>query len=195
MTINIKSGYDALFTGVQAYLTAKGQTGITVASGFKERAKQINQGSGGANRIVFIPGDPKSGKGGQYDAIRGPGLRPVYAASDVTQVAPVGYVRAIVDRARTIFVSVWSYDATAAENEHAQLIANDSLTQWAERAIAAVGLANLEWVNFAYSLPGIRSFGLETLIQLRLQEPSFDVPIDTAYPAGPPVVSKGTVST
>jgi hypothetical protein len=52
-----------LFDAVSAILATDVTPAPTLAFGWKEAAKQINQGTGRANRIVFAPGDESYGFG------------------------------------------------------------------------------------------------------------------------------------
>ena len=58
-----------LVADVKALFTAEGGPTANVVFGKREPAKQINQGPGRANRVVFTPGDPK-GTAGSYEGAK-----------------------------------------------------------------------------------------------------------------------------
>ena len=86
----------------KAKLSAAGVT-AEVVFGEREVAKQINQGAGRANRVVFAPGDD-GGNLGAYDAPVKPGRNP----------------RSLWDWMLLFRVYVWAYDGTKPEDELAQ---------------------------------------------------------------------------
>jgi hypothetical protein len=176
MTVRTLSGLDALVGGVRAYLEGHGVSAV-VAAGFRERAKQIGQGPGRANRIVFVPGDTTSGRGGRLVPVRGAGPRDIMRGEE-----RVATVRSIADWERALTLSVWAYDGTKAGEEMAQIIACESLFEWAKRAVDAVGLANITWGEIRWTVPKERAFGQELLAALTFRHPIYDVPEEVAYP-------------
>lgn len=87
--------------------------------GWREAPKQVNQGTGGANRIVLMPGDP-NGKVGDIDDHKNPGRTP----GQVATMSELG----------TLYL--WAYDASAA---------TDARVQWrAVRRLHDVVIATLQ---------------------------------------------------
>jgi hypothetical protein len=175
VTVQILSGLDALVTGMRSYLQAHEVTAV-VAVGFRERAKQVGQGPGRANRIVLIPGDT-SGRGGRLVPVRGAGPRDVMRGDE-----RVATVRSIADWDRMLTLSCWAYDGAKAGEELAQIIACESLFEWSKRAIDSVGLANISWGEVRWTVPKERAFGQELLAALTFRHPIYDVPEEVAYP-------------
>jgi hypothetical protein len=103
---------EALVTAVRSSLLAAGVT-ATVAFGKREVGKQINQGVGRANRIVFAPGDEAGALGSYVPAVPGRNIQ-------ATGVAQRRIPRALWDWNVALRVYVWAYDATLAEDELAQ---------------------------------------------------------------------------
>lgn len=91
-----------LYAGVQAVFTAEGTT-AALSFGWREPSKQINQGAGRANRIVFVPGDP-GGALGKNGPARYPGRNP----------------KPLATLAELFTVYVWAYDPSFPENELVQ---------------------------------------------------------------------------
>lgn len=109
-----------LFNAVRAQFVADDSDAVVVF-GWKEVAKQINQGPGGANRIVFKPGD-KSNKGGPVLAPDKPGRnpRPLYTLNELFDVY------------------IWAVDARALDDELAQVEAARLLHDQVLRALYLV---------------------------------------------------------
>lgn len=62
-------GLSLLFQDVKALFVSEAVTTANVVFGKREPTKQVNQGVGRANRVVFVPGDP-SGKAGTYEGAK-----------------------------------------------------------------------------------------------------------------------------
>lgn len=181
MTIIIRSGLLAAVATVGPFLAANGIT-ATVEVGWKRRPRQDNQGTGGANRVVFIPSGEK-GDGGKLTPPRFPGQRTVRDAVD----APVGNVRSLIDWKRNVVISIWAADRTTANdpnNEAAQIEAVETLFEWVARAVhsAPGAFASIEWGEPTFTEPTERSFGLELLVPLTFSHPIFDQPRDLVFP-------------
>ncbi|WP_437623385.1 hypothetical protein [Sorangium sp. So ce1151] len=91
-----------LFRHVKARLADAGVT-AEVVFGRREPAKQVNQGAGRANRVVFAPGDDSGSLGG-YEAPVKPGRNP----------------RPLWDWTFVGRVYVWTFDPAAPNDEVAQ---------------------------------------------------------------------------
>lgn len=94
---------EQLFADLQADFAADGASTV-FAFGRKEVTKQINQGPGRANRIVFVPGLYPGGDLGKDLPPRNPGRSP----------------RSIATLGEVFTVLVWAYDGAAPENEFKQ---------------------------------------------------------------------------
>lgn len=136
--------------------------GVTanVVLGDREPAKQLNQGPGRANRVVFAPGDD-SGKAGQYGAARNPGRVP----------RPLRTWNALCR------VYVWAYDSAAPQDEERQYEAVWALHDWTVRAIhrkahGTYQIGDPRWL----SSPKERAFGKELVFMLELEVPILDTP-------------------
>lgn len=179
MSITIKSGSTELCRLVDLFFkTYYPNDGTAVRVGWKERAKQINKGEGGANRIVLIPSDD-SGKAGKLGPARGPGYIPKYE-NGVLQ----GAVRSIASHLQLWTCSVWAIDRAAPEDEGAQIAATEQLLERAIQAIHHAGLADFERtgdVSWTTS-PVEKLFGKECRFTFTFRAPIFDVPQGVAFP-------------
>jgi len=108
-----------VYEDVKQRLIDDGPIGVVVTFGRRERTKQINQGTGRANRVVFQPGDDGSGKMGTYAPPRNPGRLP----------RPLFTLREIA------YVYCWAYDPTDPNNEQLQYEAAKLLHDQVLRAI------------------------------------------------------------
>lgn len=152
------------------------EEGVTanVVLGEREAPKQINQGPGRANRVVFAPGDV-NGNAGEYTAARNPGRNP----------RPV---RTWVASSR---VFVWAFDASAPQDEEHQYEAVWTLHDWTVLAIhrkahGTYQLAAPRWLN----KPVERVLGKELVFMLQLEVPILDTP----YPLAPQGVQPSTTT-
>lgn len=181
MAIVIRSGLLAATKYVAEFLAANGLT-TTVKVGWKERAKQINQGGGRANRVVFIPSDP-SGKSGSLTAPHFAGDRDVRAAIDAPRAATM---RELAGWNRIVTVSVWACDGEHPEDEEAQIEALETLFEWTVRAVhsAPGAFANAQWGDVTCTPIQERQFGRELLVGLTFRQPLFDQPREVVYPTG-----------
>jgi hypothetical protein len=100
---NATLALDLLFDRIVAGVAQRLEPAPNCVFGWNESTKQINQGTGGGNRIVLQPGDA-SGKVGDLDSAKLPGRDPPPVATMVELA--------------TIFL--WSYDPSA----------SDQRTQW-----------------------------------------------------------------
>lgn len=179
MAIRIVSGLRALVTDVRAYFAANGVT-ATVTAGFRARFAQGNQGPGRANRVVFLPADPKSGAGGSLSEPQSPGFREIPDPSD--PMKSVGSVRALADWKRPLFVSVWSFDEATKNDDAEQQFYAEDLLEWTIRAIVDSGRANAALASVTWVPATERQFGAEALLAITLVHPLYDVPFERAYP-------------
>lgn len=174
----INSGVVALVGGVQSYFAARSVT-AAVSLGWKQPTAQVNQGTGRANRVVFIPSD-SSGRGGRLsqDGLQ-PGARyfgPPASPADTT-------VRALWTWERSLVVSVWAVDTTDPHNEAKQIEAVEDLFEWTVRAVHYFAHNNARWGDVAWTTsPVEHSFGRELRAALTFRHPLFDTETGVAYP-------------
>jgi hypothetical protein len=166
-----------MVAGVQAFFTARGVT-ANVSLGWKEASKQVNQGAGRANRVVFIPSD-RSGRGGALKLDRNlqPGQR--HFGSPVKDAS----AKALYTWERLLTVSVWAVDSTAPNDEGKQIEAVEDLFEWTIRAVHDFAHASAQWGEVAWlATPIERQFGRELQASLVFRHPMFDTPQDRAFP-------------
>lgn len=181
-----------LARGVRAYFTAQSVTAKVFVSFGKERWKQINQGAGGANRVVFVVG-AKDGKGGKYDkkfGVRGPGGNPVH---DMTKTPTIQSVdpRPIISEAGTLLVSTW---ATAREDdttldgdtlEEKIICAEQNLFEALVQAVQNTAFKAANWTEFEWNTePKELRFGIERLSTLELAGVYYDRAMPLVFPEG-----------
>lgn len=173
----INSGLVALVTNVQSYFTSAGVT-ANVSLGWKQATKQVNQGTGRANRVVFIPSDP-NGAGGKISApIQvgqqnfGPGV-----GGDTS-------ARALFTWERQLTVSVWAVDLSDPHDEAKQIEAIEDLFEYTVRAVHKFALAGAQWgaVNWVLK-PNEQTFGRELRAALTYRHPLFAETYDVKYRA------------
>lgn len=190
--------YDALegmVRAVSAFFVAQGVT-ATVDVGWTKRFRQDNQGPGGANRIVFIPGDfdptPGTMKPLKYGALTLEGAQ--NQVNNVPRLRTIAWLHALYT------CSVWASDPAAPTDERRQIWKTKQLFRWTLQAMQnaldpvtgqPVGGANiLDYGPVGWMLPpGEGAFGRELLFVFMLIEPQHDVPIALAYP-GTAIVSR-----
>jgi hypothetical protein len=178
--VRMVSAFTTLVHGVQAYFTALGQ-GSVVVCGYRERAKQLNQGAGGANRVIFLPGDI-NGAGGKLEASpRDVGRRDVEDAMENR----VAVIRPLASWARQFTISVWGWDSTAPRDELLQAAAVEDLFEKTVQAVEQVtgaGGPNLLWGNTVWTVPKENTLGAELLVGVALTHPLMDAADDVAFP-------------
>lgn len=173
--MDIKSGLVALVAAVQSYFDAHDVT-AKVVLGWKQPTQQINQGPGGANRVVFIPSDP-TGKGGKIVAPQQPGLRNFGDPADVA-------ARALYDWERFVIVSVWAADGSDPHDEGKQIEAVEDLFESTIQAVHAFAKNNARWGDVAWTTSPVEHvFGRELRAGLTFRHPLFDSPAGVAFPA------------
>ena len=159
-----------LYQDVRAYFETKGR-GSSVVFGRKERWIQINQGTGGANRVVFIPGRLK-GEDGALIGVDGPG-----------EIVKAGVVtpRALFLQSKIVTISIWAAnetnDPSASVDEVSQQQEIEQMFEWVIRGVrrSPAGAANAEWGALAYnSAPNEIRFGTEYLAELEVGTQYFD---------------------
>jgi hypothetical protein len=190
-----QSGLLALVRGVRAYFEGN-NVSAAVWLGWTKRSRTDNQGPGGANRVVFIPGE---------DAAQ-PGAPKVLKAGVLDRMAPQQHVtlnprlRALAWWHEPVTVSVWAVDADHPQDEEGQIAATEDLLELTIQALhnavdptsgLGVGFANIEeWGPPSWTLPPVEApFGRELTFSFVLLVPLFDQPQGLAFP-GPVVTRK-----
>jgi len=186
-----RPGLPALVRGVRAYFAAQ-SLDVSVALGWTRRSRQDNQAPGGAQRVVFIPGEfdpatgaPKAQRGGTIDLTG--------AQNHVTVDA--GRRRNLALDHAVATVSLWAVDPARPQDEEGQIVATEALRELTFQAIhaavdpetgMAVGFGNIEsWGDWYWTLPpGEAAFGREITFQLVLRAPIFAPPISQAFATG-----------
>jgi hypothetical protein len=159
---------ELLFDAVQAEFTADEST-VQFAWGQKEVAKQINQGPGGANRIVFVTGDESSniGKIGAPDK-PGRNPRPLYTLDEL------------------FTVHLWAVDGSALNVERAQeSAARKLLDKWLRAIYLAThtdgdtGLGPVAFVSLKWNRNKIeRPYGAAIICVATIGAPILDIADD-----------------
>jgi len=115
----------ALYDAVQAVFTADGPADTSFAFGWREPPKQTNQGAARVRRVVFVPGDDKSGSlGADKPAVR-PGRNP----------------RPIATLGELFTVYLWARDAANDRDERLQYQAVRKLYDAWRRSLHLAGYA------------------------------------------------------
>lgn len=189
MTNVCVDGLVALVEGVRGYFAKIGATEIVVDFGLKARSKSINQGTGGANRVVLIPGkvDPSAGIPKALDA--GAFTQPRHHSDNP---------RELVWFHKIVSVSVWGVDATDAATlqdplkQYAATIALLEKTYQAlhyaeyttpDNVTHTAGLADLILKDGKWVAPPVENaFGVEFLATFEHNAPLFDRVLGTATP-------------
>ena len=181
----VKSGLLVLVDGVRAYLDTYLGKGMTVFATFnRERFRQINQGHGTANRVVFLfGGDDDDESIGELE-----GARNKDTAGDPYNP------RSLYTWAKRGVVSIWACDTTKTNDELAQIAAIENLFEWTMRAIQETAAKDFTPGRVRVSKdPKEQRYGVELLVDFVHRGPIFDVTLDVVYPT--PKVNRGSMST
>ena len=127
----------AIYSAVQTEI-ATNLSAATIVYGFGPR--EVARSISGANRIVFVPGDPNGSIGG-YAPAKSPGANP----------------RAIATLNEQCTVHVWGYDSTGPEDEIKQYIATRKLHDLVYLALYNVITRDMKSLFAAASPTWIRS--------------------------------------
>lgn len=170
-----RDGLIALSDGVRAYFEANGISAQVGKVGRRERAMQINQGPGGANRVLFFP-QPKGARG----AVR--------RGNQTSTNPPV-----LLELDHVVIVSVWAADVSDLNDEEKQRSAAFDLLELTLQAIrravdpitgTAIGFASLATPMDLTEVDDQPEsyFGCELQLRFALKMPFYDVPQDTTTP-------------
>jgi hypothetical protein len=168
--MGFKFSLSQLALAMQENLVEYGSSAV-VAFGWRARQQVINQGPGGASRIVLIPGDPDSGNAGTLE--RG----------HLVSTNP----RVLLTWGKLVTMSVWGVDSSsdaALQDEAKQAIATENLFELAVRAAHNavdpdtgdfLGAASLHWLTPKWSTKNTNLyFGRELLVPFVQKGPLFD---------------------
>lgn len=178
MTTENTSAIGTFYDDVAEYF-ATVDPGVSVQFGAIARWEQLNQGTGGANRIVIVPGRLPDGDDGDVDAAPGPGE---HIDPDTHAIVP----RMIAAQPRFITISVWAAadGATPSARER-----HEVLEQLIERTLRAgnhslANLANGQWGRGRYNRnPAELRFGDEYLLEIVIETQWLDSPPVAVFPA------------
>ena len=181
--VNVTSGWAALVSGVRDFFADQSVT-ANVLVGYRELPKQLNQGPGGANRVVFLPGDP-NGAAGKVSPPRDVGWREVADPADDTGTRVLASLRCLATWERQFTISIWAQDETNLRDELLQVVAVETLFERVVQGVEHVSRAsgvNCGWGSAAWMPTLENTRGAEIRVGLALYHPFFDVPADYAYP-------------
>jgi hypothetical protein len=164
---------------VRAVAAFAATTALTpkVDAGWRARDVILNQGPGGANRIVFTPGDPKTGRAGPLTRGRQAQTNP----------------RVLWQWNRLVFVCMWGVDTSDTHDELKQQSATENLFELTMQALQNardpqtsrfVGAANIQIVGEpVWSIENTEMyFGRELQLPITLNGSLFDVTYEIATP-------------
>jgi len=187
VTVNLGAG--TILTGeVVAFTTEGPRKNARVDFGWRGMVEQTNQGPGGANRVVFRPGDD-SGRDGPIVAVQRPGMR------DVTPPPTTGMAgirtRSLWDWNRVGLVSVWACDPARPQVDAASVEAVERLLEDVMQGIQALAAGLVTWGPPIWVIATTDTqYGREIRIPLSLRTTFFDLPFATGTPR--PVVERKT---
>lgn len=141
---------------VSAFFVANGWT-TAISYGWEKHGQQINQGPGGADRIVFRPGDD-AGKAGTF----GPPKR------------ANAFPRQLAAWSALLYVYVWARDETAPQDDAAQV---RKVVELNERLFRAVHMHYSGYYRFSdpqWVGPVEYRYGRELRVSLTLHIPILD---------------------
>lgn len=168
------SAVGQLYDDVRSYFDQK-SSGVNVVFGRRERWKQINEGTQGANRVCVIPGRVPSGDDGALEGPVGPG-----ELIEIEDDEAVGIPRALSNQVRIVTFSMWAADTDndpGAREERAQQEIIEQFFEWVQRAVkrSIAGRANAVWGPCRYNAePREIRYGVEYLAELALEAQWFD---------------------
>jgi hypothetical protein len=182
-----RDAYLTLAQAMRTYLGAN-EHAVEVSVGLRARFELVNQGPGGANRIVLIPGRyngeelPAILDGGTFENRLG-----------LQSIDP----RELVQVSHMVTLSIWGVDTSAPQDEGKQQAATNRILELAKRAVHNAldpllgdplgadrdSEGNDTWRDFSRVYHSLESgFGLELLVRFEMQGPLFDAPQERVYP-------------
>ena len=196
----VVSGFRMLWEGTRTYFEAN-HWNETIDAGWKAREQVLNQGPGGASRVVFIHGRvPPTGQG-PYPAGTIEQPRIAQARSSLASGAYVDNPRPLRQWSRLCTLSVWGVDADQLDDDTAQ---SDATEELFERVVQAVhnaiyvdpdnevetpaGLADVKWTDVIWNVVSPNyGYGRELLAYFVHKGPIYDQAIGLARPSPAPL--------
>lgn len=161
--MGVVSAIPALVCAVQEYFVAN-NVSANVVFGVRELTQQINQGAGGANRVVFAP-DPNGDAGSVMD----PRLR--------ASPGGPGSPRPIVTWEKLFIVSVWAVDTSNKDDELLQFVAVENLFESTVQAVRAFAHADITWGSPKWTTTPVElAFGRELRVPMKFRGALFALP-------------------
>lgn len=180
--MSVVTGLPHLVRGVKDYFTLY-SVDAEVRIGMRERPKQINQGPGGANRVVFQPGDD-AGNAGLLSAPMYPGEDSILSGDQL--VVDTSRPRPLSNWEELTTCYVWGVDidtGDALADEERQYIATRDLFQWVRRAVYDVAEADIVMGAVRWAITPIEHrFGFELAAQIVYRSPLIDVESELRHP-------------
>lgn len=160
----------SMVEAIEAFFADEG-VNTAVWIGWHDQARVINQGPGGANRIVF---DMNGAKAKALPVRGGPGPRRT-SEGDARVLHVTQYV---------LPVTFWAYDPSGeGEDDRKQIRALAQMFERCSQAIAQWAYATHQWTDRDWSSPPTeRSFGRQMKATLLLEEIVRDVDFDRVVP-------------
>lgn len=183
-----RSGLTFLRDAVATYFQEYDVPAVVAKIGLKYRSFGINQNPmGGANRVVFIPGEFG---GGTTVSARKYGTLTRGNRNHASVVNP----RELLSWDRPFTLSVWAAPPKGeASDEGATITAAEDLLEQVVRAVNSAGMADITWGAVTInSPPSDNGFGVELLVSATQRGPLFDLTLDTVQ-AKPAVPTKDMV--
>ncbi len=173
---------------VREYLEAR-RVVAQVLFGRRERARRVNQGAGGANRIVFQPGDD-GGRLGQIGPVHQPGPRDIAAGISARSLANLSAVYTVYVWASAP-ASSGGASQSRTRDELADFEAAEDLLQWTVRAVHWAFDGHSQWGELSVVPEPVElANGVELKASLTVGFPLYDTPNTRVFPVGK--TNKGT---
>lgn len=188
VSINLGAG-TVLANELVSFQTEGPRKQATIVVGERSKVAQINQGPGGANRIVIQPGDD-GGKDGEFLGVRGPGPKTIVPPPlDNTTTAQGTQVRRISDWNRLFMISVWACDPARPRDDLPSYEACERLLEDFMQAVTATYPAHIAWGAPTWTRKTVDTeYGREIRVPLAIRSTMFDLPESTVTPS--PVVTR-----
>lgn len=175
------SGFHFLVDGVKAFFEAQEWDTAIEGTFGKARWSQVNQGTGRANRVVFIYGARLDSTGdvvvdaGEFSAARGVGGNP----------------RHLYTWKKKSVISVWARAPEGqTKDDIATIDAAENLLEKVFQALVSVTLADFLPKRISINAsPNEQRYGVEYLVEFEHQGPIFDLPLERV--TGVPRVDRG----
>ncbi len=178
-----KSGLLRLRDLVFAYFEEHEIAAIVAPVGLKYRSFALNQAPGGANRVVFVPGE--------FDGSNA--IKPRRYGSltrESRNHASAGNPRELASWDRPITLCIWSAPVAGVPRDEGETLgAAEDLLELVVRAVHEAGGADVTWGAVTINAPPQENgFGIELLVSLTQRGPLFGATLD--YTMAGPVLSK-----